>query len=351
MIRRIRLLLIVVFALSSSYAFAQMQNITTYKGKKVVANSILVKIDPNATAKLNGTTISALERANEVKSKNGITVQNKVANNTVEVWKSDLPVEKMLQIARSIPGVKASPNYVYELPKVQKTPLPANVLKELESQKIQYRSSNWFTKQVKPATLQRSGGNNVANLNKTKLKPNASLKKVIPSINNIGELVWSEDFEDSTAIANNWSIINNGQGDVWVYVKDSTEVEDTTAAYEVNRYFAIGDMDGTYQPNINSTVVSPVFDMSDLSTNFGYELSIDAVSAVELGYDPFYLEVYINDEVVYTYDLSSNTGVPQTISMDISNIAGESNVYFALTFESDYIFEVGFGAAFDNLKI
>lgn len=351
MIRRLRALLIAIIALSSTVVVAQSQTITTYKGKKVVGNSILVKIDPNSTAKLNGTTISALERAVQVKTVNRIEVQKTVANNSVEVWKSDLPVEKMLQLARSIPGVKASPNYVYELPKVQKSALSANVIKELESQKIQYRSSDWFTKQVKPATLQRSVGNNFAELTNIQLKPNAGVKNRIPSVNAVGELVWSENFEDSASTASNWIISNSGDGDVWTYVKDSVEVEESPEAYEVNRYFAIGSMDGTYLPNTFSSVVSPVYDMTALSSDFGYELSIDAVSVVELGYDPFFLQIYINDEVVYTYDLSSDTGEPQTISMDISNVAGQSNVYFAFTFISDDLFEVGFGAAFDNLSI
>ncbi|NCQ52494.1 hypothetical protein GW796_11575, partial [archaeon] len=62
----LRFVMLIALTMSFTNLTAFAQNYTLYKGKKIVANSIIVKYDKGASAVLNGKTIIALDRANEV---------------------------------------------------------------------------------------------------------------------------------------------------------------------------------------------------------------------------------------------------------------------------------------------
>ena len=82
----LRLVMLIVITMGFTNLTAFAQNYTLYKGKKVVANSIIVKYDKGASVVLKGKTINAMDKAAEVKSLYSIKVKKSLSKGNIEIW-------------------------------------------------------------------------------------------------------------------------------------------------------------------------------------------------------------------------------------------------------------------------
>ena len=98
------------FFFSSLYS---IDNVTTFKSNKVVANSVIVFTQP-ALAKTN---------LMDKKSAYSVQVKNKIPDMGIEEWTVSGDLETILKDLNSIPGVSAIPNYVFE-----RSPFEASLL-------------------------------------------------------------------------------------------------------------------------------------------------------------------------------------------------------------------------------
>ena len=89
------------------------QNIVEYKGSKVVANSVIVKLD-ELKFKLNGLQFSNQARLESIKSGYGVEDTKKILFDGAEEWKIKVKdYDDALKQLNSIPGVSAFPNYYF----------------------------------------------------------------------------------------------------------------------------------------------------------------------------------------------------------------------------------------------
>ena len=89
------------------------QNIVEYKGSKVVANSVIVKVN-ETKFKLNGLQVSNQARLESIKSGYGVEDTKKILFDGAEEWKVKVKdYENVLKQLNSVPGVSAFPNYYF----------------------------------------------------------------------------------------------------------------------------------------------------------------------------------------------------------------------------------------------
>ena len=89
------------------------QNIVEYKGSKVVANSVIVKVD-ETKFKLNGLKASNQARLESIKNGYGVEDTKKILFDGAEEWKVKVKdYENVLKQLNSVPGVSAFPNYYF----------------------------------------------------------------------------------------------------------------------------------------------------------------------------------------------------------------------------------------------
>ena len=89
------------------------QNIVEYKGSKVVANSVIVKVD-ETKFKLNGLQVSNQARLESIKSGYGVEDTKKILFDGAEEWKVKVKdYDNVLKQLNSVPGVSAFPNYYF----------------------------------------------------------------------------------------------------------------------------------------------------------------------------------------------------------------------------------------------
>ncbi|MDD5766556.1 MAG: S8 family serine peptidase, partial [Candidatus Marinimicrobia bacterium] len=115
--RKLTLLLLIVVFMSTSLLMAGMKT-TTFQGKEVVSNSIVVvdKAMQNfGTPTKASAVLSALEK---VKSTYNVRIGKRVAPKGAEEWQISGDMEKALNELNAIPGISAFPNYVFHRPEV-----------------------------------------------------------------------------------------------------------------------------------------------------------------------------------------------------------------------------------------
>jgi subtilisin family serine protease len=107
-------LLFVALLFTTSNINAQVsQNIVEYKGSKVVANSVIVKVD-ETKFKLNGLQVSNQARLESIKSGYGVEDTKKILFDGAEEWKVKVKdYENVLGQLNSVPGISAFPNYYF----------------------------------------------------------------------------------------------------------------------------------------------------------------------------------------------------------------------------------------------
>jgi len=290
--------------------------------------------------------VDALQRSAEIKSLNNVIVNKTFQKGALEVWTFNKSIEFMLAAAKSIPGAKASPNYVYELPKFERNTISLEQLEEeLNQRNTQY--SDFKPLGAKPASEGKVGRKttNLTPNNAKLIKSALNQSHLRPSFDEVGTKVLLEDFEDSDSVATKWVIENYSNKSSWRLLET-----------DENNYMTVGDAQFRYQPDSKTLVASPYYDFTNLNTDFDYQLEFSYSSSLELGWDNFWVEiVYMNedDEVINvgTVDLSKSDGISYLATINVSQLIGKSNVFFVFNFASDGSYEPGFGAAFDDLYI
>lgn len=164
------------------------------------------------------------------------------------------------------------------------------------------------------------------------------------------EVVFWDDFENADSVAYYWTVEQFGSGDVW-------ELANFDIEGESNNVFLLGDLDFGYMNNTFSVATPPAFDFSNLEEGYGPAyLAFDVSVQMEEGYDNFYVNVISNGSLYETIVSTSNEtiinhGGYYRVYVDITHLAGLSDVEFWFIGNTDGIVVDGFGALIDNVEI
>ena len=97
---------------------------TSFKGKDVVANSIIIKFN---NTRLRKQSVDVTGRVNQVKSAFSVQVTNIIVRKGIEEWEISGDMKEILQQLNSIPSIIACPNYVFKLPEVRRHPISEKI--------------------------------------------------------------------------------------------------------------------------------------------------------------------------------------------------------------------------------
>ena len=168
--------------------------------------------------------------------------------------------------------------------------------------------------------------------------------------------IWMDDLNDPNYTLANWIVRDmSGVGEFWdLFNLPDPENQD-------NLVFFVGDFQAGYLNDAFTDAITPSFDFSNLVDAEGNEyipafLEFDYAALVEDGYDQLLIAVFIDggfagmiDETYYGTLIAD--GSYQKSIIDISMLAGETDVRFAFAFSSDADYVEGWGALFDNVGI
>lgn len=164
------------------------------------------------------------------------------------------------------------------------------------------------------------------------------------------EVIFSEDFESAEELQNNWSIVDYSDGTVW-------DISEFDAEDSLNNVLLFGDFVDGYQNNSLSVAIPPAFDFTNFDAGHGPAyLTFDVMTELDAGYDDFYVNVIADGSRLETIIGTSSGGIIDyggyyRVYVDISHLAGYSDIEFWFIGNTDGSYVGGFGALIDNIEV
>lgn len=328
--------------LSASSAQAQMA-LDEFQGKSVVANEILVQVEPAATPSLR---TSRFAHVSQVRQQSLARVERSLRTGSIERWRIQGDMAETLAKLNRIPGVRAVPNFVLPRPQperqaVGEIPQVRRVRSENRGLALNLEVEADPAKAERPSRTARY----------SEMIQQAGERTRLPRLGKANDdVLWEDDLNDPARVAQEWEVFNYSEASgptVWRY---TNEAFDDAADYA----FVAGGASG-YTNDASTLALSPTFDLTELA---GEALFLELGYAAELEagvfgfWDVFILVLFGPDgEVLDEIDLSSETGMFEYVNVDVSAVAGVSEVSFGFYFESDESVIGGFGVVFDDLVL
>lgn len=328
--------------LSASSAQAQMA-LDEFQGKSVVANEILVQVEPAATPSLR---TSRFAHVSQVRQQSLARVERSLRTGSIERWRIQGDMAETLAKLNRIPGVRAVPNFVLPRPQperqaVGEIPQVRRVRSENRGLALNLEVEADPAKAERPSRTARY----------SEMIQQAGERTRLPRLGKANDdVLWEDDLNDPARVAQEWEVFNYSEASGPTVWRHTNEAFDDAADYA----FVAGGASG-YTNDASTLALSPTFDLTELA---GEALFLELGYAAELEagvfgfWDVFILVLFGPDgEVLDEIDLSSETGMFEYVNVDVSAVAGVSEVSFGFYFESDESVIGGFGVVFDDLVL
>jgi|GEM_PF-754826 len=172
-------------------------------------------------------------------------------------------------------------------------------------------------------------------------------------------VIFSDSLNDAMVVDENWTTLALGSGAASAETWELVDLDDMDGVDD--NVFFVGDFDTGYLANTVAVAVSPQFNFSGLLDSAVVQrpayLEFDYAAELETDYDLFFINV-IQEGVgrlatIAATDLLGliNDGTEHHAMIDISEFAGLDGIEFWFIMNSDFLFEEGWGAYFDNVSV